>query len=144
MAPRETQGGVRCCFPARLRYGWTIGCSHPRKQRGGLIVALMLNKSSDTVIQTACREPHGARGQSQSHCHEDEHGGPHLKGLFCFHLHELLLLAVIMPATMSIVVAVSNMLIGLKKPSRHPSCLLATRIVEVIATGSMTKIDQKK
>jgi hypothetical protein len=67
-----------------------------------------------------------------------------LKGLICFHLHELFLLAVIMPATMSIVVAVPNVLIGLKKPSRYPSCLLATRGVEVVATGSMTEINQQK
>lgn len=121
----------------------TDGYSQSRR-RGSLIVDLVLNESYHTVVQTARQEPHSARGQSQSHRHKDEDGRSHLKGLVRFHLHEFLLLAVVVPSAMSIVVGVSNMLVRLKKPLRHPSCLLATRGVEVIATGSVTEIDQEK
>jgi hypothetical protein len=49
-----------------------------------------------------------------------------------------------MPATMSIVILVPDMMVRLKKPLRHPSRMFTARGVEIIATGSVTQIDQEK
>lgn len=109
-----------------------------------MIVDLMLNKSSNAMIQTSRQEPDGTCGQSQSYSQENQYGRPHLKGLVCFHLHKLLLLAMIMPATMSIVILVPDMMIRLEEPLRHPPRLFTACGVEIIATGSVTEIDQEK
>lgn len=109
-----------------------------------MIVDLMLNKSSNAMIQTSRQEPDGTCGQSQSYSQEQQYGRPHLKGLVRFHLHKFLLLAMIMPATMSIVILVPDMMIRLEEPLRHPSRLFTACGVEIIATGSVTEIDQEK
>ena len=50
----------------------------------------------------------------------------------------------IMPATMSIVILVPDMMIRLEEPLRHPPRLFTACGVEIIATGSVTEIDQEK
>lgn len=73
---------------------------------------------------------------------------PHLKGLLSFHPHQLLLLAVIVPAAVGIVISVPNVLIRLGEPPgnppRAPTSTVVAVAITVDAALGIAEIDQEQ